>query len=352
VVATARALQELSPEVELQFFATPEGIEGKILLDNGFSPVEVAAERIQRGSLLRFPGALLRGTWSAYQALKEFAPRVVVAGGGFVSPPVALAARWLGIPLVLLEPNSVGGRANRVLSHLAQVIITGHPSAAQSFPHPKQVECLGIPMAFRHDRERGKYRRSKRSARLVVGVLGGSLGARILNQALWENYPKLGELPGLEVIHISGARDHDTALIRYQAAGEPANIQLRPFQKAMDQLYEEADLLVSRAGAMTCYELVEFELPALLVPRALSHGDHQTKNALPLKLAGAAEIFSEAEFSSEVLLQRLQTYLSDPGRLRDRRQAYQELHRPPADIAVAQRVLNLAGFSPERKETA
>jgi UDP-N-acetylglucosamine--N-acetylmuramyl-(pentapeptide) pyrophosphoryl-undecaprenol N-acetylglucosamine transferase len=345
VISTARALAELVPEATFQFFASPRGIEGQLLEDNGYQPVRVEAERLQRDSLLRLPGAVIRGTWKARRALKEFRPQVIVSGGGFVSPPVVLAARWLGIPVLMLEPNSVGGRANRLFSRLAQVIVTGHPSAAESFPDPSRVECLGMPMAFRRDPEQAKTIRSRHQEALVVGVLGGSLGARILNQAVWENYPALSSLPGLRLIHVSGQREYEQARKAWKSAGEPEGIELRAFQKAMDEFYQEVDLLVSRAGAMTCYELVEFELPALLVPRALSHGDHQTKNARPLQEAGAAEIVSEREFSGEGLLETLRGYLADPESLVRRRQAYQGIRHPRADQRVARRVLELAGYS-------
>lgn len=344
VVATGWALERLVPGTELQYFASPEGIERRLLTDHGYQPVVLEAERLQRDSLFRLPGALVRGFRVALAALREFRPGAVVSGGGFLSPAVVLAARWLGIPVAMLEPNSVGGRANRLLARLASLVVTGHELAASSFPDPGRVECLGMPMAFRHDPERARLRRAARSGRLVVGVMGGSLGARILNRAVWEQYPALGALEGLELIHVTGRRDHAAAAEAYQAAGAPASIEVRPFQQEMDALYEEVDLLVGRAGAMTCWELIEFRVPALLVPRALSHGDHQTKNARPLEAAGAAEVHPESRFDGALLVERIRDLLAHPEVVGERREAYARLQREDTEAVVARRILALAGI--------
>lgn len=342
VVATARAVERLAPGAACLFFATESGAEGGMLEAEGIAPVKVPASRFTRANLLRFPFALCAGYRKARAALAGFGPSLLVSGGGFVSPPVVLAARRLGIPVVLLEPNSVAGRANRVLARLATRVFTAYESAAGTLPDPGIVERLGMPLRYTLDEARRANRRRARTARLVVGVMGGSLGAERINRAAWDSYAALGTLEGLQLLHVTGRRDHPAALAAFEAAGCPAGVEVRPYQQAMAELYEEVDVLVTRGGAMTCAELVEFRCPALIVPRP-HYGDHQTKNARPLEAAGGAELMPQDQFSAEALQARVLAWLQDPAAFEAQRSAYEALRRPGADERVARRVLALAG---------
>lgn len=350
VVAAARAVEALAPGAEFLFFGTAGGIEADLLGAEGFTPVLVPAARLQTSTLLKLPFVLCQGTRRARAELARFGADVVVSGGGFVSPPVVLAARSLGVPVVQLEPNSVAGRANRLLARFAATVVTAYESAAADFPDPSRVRCLGMPLRYRFDEERRTARRATRKARLVVGVVGGSLGARCINDAVWSQYRELGALEGLEVIHVTGHRDHAEALRRYAEAGEPAAVEVRPYQGAMDELYDEVDVLVARAGAMTCAELIEFSVPALFVPRELSIGDHQWKNAAPLAACGAAVSLREKDWSAAVLLEHLRGWLAEPAGLEAMRAAFAPLRRPEAARAVAEAVLAVA--APRREVAA
>ena len=349
VVATARAVEAAAPGAEFLFFGTAGGIEADLLGAEGFRPVMVPAVRLKKSTVLKLPFVLCQGTRKARAELARFGADVVVSGGGFVSPPVVLAARSLGVPVVQLEPNSVAGRANRVLARFASLVVTAYESAAGDFPDPSRVTCLGMPLRYRFDEERRGARRGSRRARLVVGIVGGSLGARCVNQAVWSQYRELSGVDGLEVVHVTGRRDHQEALRKFAEAGEPANIEVRPYQGAMDELYDEVDVLVARAGAMTCAEVIEFSVPALFVPRELSVGDHQWKNAAPLAALGAAEALREKDWSAAVLMERVRTWLDDPSLLDAMRAAYAPLRRSAAGAAVAARVLDIAG---RRQEVA
>lgn len=345
VVATARAVAACEPGAEFLFFGTDGGIEADLLGAEGFRPVMVPAVRLKRSTVLKLPFVLCQGTRKARAELARFGADVVVSGGGFVSPPVVLAARSLGIPVVQLEPNSVAGRANRTLARLASLVITAYESASADFPDPRLVRCLGMPLRYRFDGERRGARRASRRASLVLGVVGGSLGARCINQAVWSQYRELAAIDGLEVIHVTGRRDHSEALRHFSEAQEPKTIEVRPYQGAMDELYDEVDVLVARAGAMTCAELIEFGMPALFVPRELSVGDHQWKNAAPLAELGAAESLREKDWSASLLMERVRGWLAEPSGLAAMREAYAPLRRPEAAAAVAGAVLEVAGRS-------
>lgn len=343
LLSVARALGEAAGgEVPTLFFASADGIENTLYAKAGVEVAHVPAMRLYRKNLPFLPFVLARGVLAARSRLAAFAPDLVVALGGFVSPPVVLAARTLGVPVAILEPNSVGGRANRVLARFASLVVTGHESAAATFPDPSRVECLGHALRFEPDEERRAARRSARPAgELTVTVSGGSLGARILNDATSELYAELGSREGLRVIHVTGRRDHASCRARYQAAGSPPNIELRDYVDQMDLLYEDTDLMVCRAGAMTVSELVAFRVPAAFVPLAIAPGDHQYENAKPLVDAGCAELAREDAFSAARLRAWVDAALADPAALRARREAFAGLGRPPGAPRIAARLLEL-----------
>lgn len=313
VVAVARALKRRVPSLESQYFGSQGGIETRILTDEGCQPILVKALRLKRSTVLKLPFALTQGFLQARGPLAEFAPDFLVAGGGFVSPPVVLAARSLGIPCYLIEPNSVAGRANRFLSRLVQGVFTGYPSAAEDFPST-QVHCLGNPLRFALDPSRVRAPREE----LVLGVMGGSLGAGILNRAVLENAEWIQSQP-LRVVLVTGRAQYPEIQARHQELGRPEKIEVREYQDSMEDFYYGIDLFLGRAGASTCSEVLEFRLPSLLVPRALSVGDHQTKNTRPLAELGLSEVQSEAQFSAQSLRQWLEGFLADPQALNQAR---------------------------------
>lgn len=343
LLAVAGAVEARAPGSEFLFFSSPGGVENRLYAEAGHHAVPVAARRLYKKNWPLLPFTLLRGAWTARAALKAARTQAVVALGGFVSPPVVLAARSLGLPVVLIELNAVAGRANRMLARLATLVSLGYPGAAASFPDPSRCEVLGNPLRYDPDPALRAERRARHPEDLVVGVVGGSLGARVLNDLATQLYPAVADRPRLRLIHVSGRRDGDRVRADYQAAGSPANVELREYQEGMDQLYDEVDLLISRAGANSCGEVAQFGVPTIFVPLAIAPGDHQYLNALPLVEAGAAQVLREHEVDPEGILQRLDAWLEDPAPLAQLRERAGELHRRDGADALAARVLQMLG---------
>lgn len=346
LLAVARELMARRPGTGCRFLASPDGIERGIYREAGFPPDEIPAMRFYLKNALVFPFVLVRGVLAARAALATGTrPGALVAIGGFVAPPVVLAAWSMGIPVVLLEPNSVAGRANRLLARLATRVVTGYPSAAATFPDPARCTCLGIPLRLRLDpAERERIRAARPACRATLAVTGGSLGARLLNRVTSGLYPELARLAGLRVVHVTGERDADECHLAWVAAGSPASIEVRPYERDMARLYCETDLMVARAGASTCAELVEFGVPSILVPLGIAPGDHQFHNATPLAKAGGAEVVREAAFDAPLLLARARALVEDPARGGPAREALLGLRRPAAAGAIAELVASLAGL--------
>ncbi len=342
LMAVAEALVQRDPSWRFLCFASPDGVEVATYRDRGHEVVTVPALRLYARNLVRLPWTLVRGVAVARRALSARRPAAVLALGGFVSPPVVLAARLLSIPVWLVEPNSRAGRANRLLARLARGVFAGFEGTAASFPDPSRVEWTGAPLRFRFDPERAAIRRAERpECRVQVSMVGGSLGARVLNQAACAAYRELAAMDGLRFVHVTGKRDHESCLEAHRAAGAPASIEVRAYEQDMAKLYEETDLMVCRAGAGTVAELVLFGVPAVMVPLAIAPGDHQYWNARPLADAGVAEIVRETAFDSTLLVERVRAACRDPEALAARRAGFQGLARPPGAETIAARLASL-----------
>ncbi|MEO1080544.1 MAG: undecaprenyldiphospho-muramoylpentapeptide beta-N-acetylglucosaminyltransferase [Pseudomonadota bacterium] len=283
-VGTARGLEaRVAPEAQLPLHTLPmRGLRGKNLLD------QVRAMVMLAWSLLLSLALVLR-----------YRPRLVVGLGGYASVPAALAARCLGRPLLLQEQNAVAGSANRLLARVANCVATGFPGVlgahrdARYLGNPVRQEVLNVakdgPWAWDGERP------------LQILILGGSLGAKALNDALPPVARKLGARCRWR--HQCGPT-HVEALRASVAAGIPG-YEVLPFIEDMAAAYAWADLVVCRAGALTVAELAATGRPSILIPLPGAIDDHQTANARFLADAGAALLVPQAElaghFETELL---------------------------------------------------
>ena len=281
---------------------------------------------------LLLPFNLLRGFAQARRELKRILPDVALGMGGFVSFPGGMMAALSGIPLVVHEQNSVAGLANRVLAGVADRIMTGFPEALRKgewVGNPVRPEIAALaPPAVRYAARQGPLR---------VLVVGGSLGAAALNEALPGALALLPEGERPEVVHQSGAQHLESLKQAYERAGVRAHAVA--FVKDMAGAYEWADLVVCRAGALTVAELAAAGVASILVPYPHAVDDHQTGNARFLASAGAAMLLPQDQLTPE--------RLADIGRL-PRQQLLQmaekarALARPDATAAVAQACIDIA----------
>jgi UDP-N-acetylglucosamine--N-acetylmuramyl-(pentapeptide) pyrophosphoryl-undecaprenol N-acetylglucosamine transferase len=281
---------------------------------------------------LMLPFNLLSGFWQARRELARIQPDVVLGMGGFVSFPGGMMAAMLGRPLVVHEQNSVAGLANRVLSRVADRILTGFPGTL------KKGEWCGNPLrpeiaALTAPAERFK----ERTGPLRLLVVGGSLGAAALN----DQVPKaLALLPADErplVVHQSGEKHLDALRKNYADAGLSADCV--PFIEDMAGAYEWADLVICRAGALTVAELAAAGVASILVPFPHAVDDHQSGNARFLANAGAAIVLQQDELTPQKLA--LFRNLTRDQLLQMAEKAH-ALAKPDATAAVARACMELA----------
>jgi UDP-N-acetylglucosamine--N-acetylmuramyl-(pentapeptide) pyrophosphoryl-undecaprenol N-acetylglucosamine transferase len=253
---------------------------------------------------LQLPLRLWRAFAQSRRILQQLRPQVVVGLGGYISFPGGCMARWLGIPLVLHEQNSIAGMANRWLARLARKTFSAFPDAIP------QGEWVGNPLRQTFLNQPEPARRFQgRTGPLQVLVVGGSLGAQALNEVV----PKALALMPAEhrprVIHQSGARQIEALQAHYAQAGVQA--ELTPFIDDTAQAFAQADLVICRAGASTVTELAAVGVAALFVPFPHAVDDHQTHNARFLADRQAAWWCPQSALTPEALAERLRHLTRD-----------------------------------------
>lgn len=257
-----------------------------------------------------------------------------VGFGGYPAGPGGVAARLLGIPLVIHEQNAIAGMTNRYLAKFATKVLTAFPEVLPN------GECVGNPIRPEIDQV-GRKRVAdghQTSDTTRILVVGGSQGARALNRELPAKFYQVAEQYGIEVTHQAGVQGADQVEQSYQALNLDATVVA--FISRMDQAYQEADIVVCRAGALTVSELASAAMPSVLIPFPHAVDDHQTKNGQQLAKAGAAVIVQESEL--DIFVAKMSDILRAPENLTQMARAARSVSKPEATTDVADRILEVA----------
>jgi UDP-N-acetylglucosamine--N-acetylmuramyl-(pentapeptide) pyrophosphoryl-undecaprenol N-acetylglucosamine transferase len=327
-LAVATELRERGAEVF--WLGTRQGLEARVVPAAGISMEWVSVSGLRGKGAAAWLLAPWRLVWAATQVLAVMLrrrPLVVLGMGGFVTGPGGVMTWLLRKPLVIHEQNAIAGLTNRLLAPLAQRVLEAFPGTF----HGKHVIHTGNPVrrAIAELPPPGE-RFAARSGALHLLVLGGSLGARALNEVVPAALAQSSSSP--EVWHQAGSRNLDEALQQYRAAAVTARVE--PFIDDMAAAYGWADLVVCRAGALTVAELAAAGVGAILVPYPHAVDDHQTRNAAYLSDAGAAVVVQQREFTRDSLRELLVS-LADRSRLLAMAQAARSLAQPHAAAQVA-----------------
>ena len=333
-VAEQLVVQGTSPE-DIVFFGG-DRLEASVVPEAGFDLVQVEIQGLRRGvSMDNF--RLFRQIASARQRFRRVIMdreiRAVLAMGGYVTGPAALAARKERIPLVLHEQNAVPGLANRLAARFATRILVGFPGAVSRLPGAKVV---GNPIreAFSSHVPSTPAARTSYGlvpSRSVVGIMGGSQGADALNHAA----AVLAGFPEFQLLHLAGADQADEWV---EASKGRKDWIVVPFESRMERFYAAADVVVARAGALTVSELAATGTPSVLIPLQ-GLGGHQRANAAFLVAAGAADSLDQHDLA---MLPEMIMKILTPSELRSRSAAAAALGRPEAAAEVARQLIEVA----------
>jgi UDP-N-acetylglucosamine--N-acetylmuramyl-(pentapeptide) pyrophosphoryl-undecaprenol N-acetylglucosamine transferase len=338
-LAVADALRERGAEVE---FAGGERAEAELVPAAGYPFHRLRVEGIDRQNVVRAARAVAlagRAVLGARALLRRVGADAVLGGGGYVAGPVGLAARSLGLPLVLTEADSHLGVANRLLAPFAERVFLAFPIEGRSGPK-WVVSGRPVPAGIgTADREAARSRFGIGPEEACVLVFGGSLGARRLNDAALDAFGAAA--PGA-ILHASGRRDHDDLRRRLDALGSPPHYHLHPYISPFADALAAADLAVARSGGGV-QELLVAGLPAVLVPYPHATADHQTKNARWAEAAGAAVVVPDDQLDGPRLGREVGELLGAPQRMAEMANAAAVAARPDAAERIADELLRLAG---------
>lgn len=298
-LAVADALRDRGWKVV--WMGNPDGMEARIVPASGYEMAWVRFTALRGKGVLRkllLPFNLLRGFAQALGQIRRIKPDVVLGMGGYVTFPGGMMAALLGKPVVVHEQNSVAGLANRVLAGVADKVVTGFPDVLKKGEwagNPVRAEIAAVPPP-------GK-RFAGRSGPLKVLVVGGSLGATVLNDVMPRALALLAPADRPQVTHQAGSKQIEALKAAYQAAGVSG--ELLPFIDDMAERYADADLVICRSGALTVAELAAVGVASVLVPFPHAVDDHQTGNARFLADAGAAVLLPQTELTPQRLAELL-----------------------------------------------
>jgi UDP-N-acetylglucosamine--N-acetylmuramyl-(pentapeptide) pyrophosphoryl-undecaprenol N-acetylglucosamine transferase len=318
------------------WLGNPSGMEATLVPKRGYEMAWVDFAGLRGKGPLAFallPMRLLRAFWQSARAIFGHRPDVVLGLGGYQSFPGGMMAVLLDKPLAIHEQNSVAGLANRVLSGVADRVMAGFPGAlkkARVVGNPVRPEIASL--------ESPEKRYAKRSGPLRILVVGGSLGAKALNDAVPAALARMPAEGRPRVVHQAGAQHAALLVDAYRAAGVEADA--RPFIDDMAAAYGDADLVVCRAGALTVAELAAAGVASVLVPFPHAVDDHQTANARYLSEAGAALLMPQTQLSPESLATLIGGMTRD--RLREMAVIARSLAKPDATGEVARECMELA----------
>jgi UDP-N-acetylglucosamine--N-acetylmuramyl-(pentapeptide) pyrophosphoryl-undecaprenol N-acetylglucosamine transferase len=353
-IAIADAIKKMRPDTEFLFVGAHGKMEMERVPKAGYAIEGLNIAGFQRSMSLKnlsFPIKLLRSLWKARDIVRRFKPDVVIGTGGYASGPVMRAAQRAGIPTLIQEQNSYAGVTNKILGKKAARVCVAYDHMEQFFPVEKIV-FTGNPVRsdildLEGKREEGiKYYGLDPEKKTIV-VIGGSLGARTLNNAMRDNVELFekyalpageGRSGAIQVIWQCG-KFYEYEYTAMETAKLP-NVQCLAFIDRMDLLYAAADVVISRAGALSISELCLVGKPAILVPSPNVAEDHQTKNALALVEKGAARLVRDGD-ARERMLQDALLILESEALAFSLSESIRQMGRPNAAEAIAREAIKL-----------
>ena len=356
-VSIANAIKELRPDAEILFVGAEGRMEMQRVPDAGYKIIGLPVAGFDRKHLWKNFAVLVklaRSQWKARNIIKQFRPQVAVGVGGYASGPTLKTAGMMGVPTLIQEQNSYAGVTNKLLAKKACKICVAYEGMEKFFPAEKII-MTGNPvrqnlLGHSISREEAVRYLDLDPAKKTILILGGSLGARTINQTLTAGLDIIRKNPDIQFIwqtgkiYIEQVRDAITTTtgeaVHHPYISALPNLYVTDFIKDMANAYAAADLVISRAGAGSISEFCLLHKPVILVPSPNVAEDHQTKNALALVDKDAAIYVKDAEAKEKLLSVALET-VKDNEKLKALSNNIAKLALPDSATVIAKEVLKL-----------
>ena len=339
-IAIARELEKRFEKTEILFVVGRRKMEGEILSRYGYRSRHIDVEGIKGRGLKRGTAVLAKLPKSMMQSIsiiREFSPALVLGMGSYSAGPVCLAARLMRIPTAIHEQNSYPGLTNRLLEKVVDRVFI---SFEESKAHLKNRSLYLTGSPVREEFIPGQSADRTEGTEFTILVVGGSQGARAINRAFTE---ALVDMRSRErypvVIHQTGKVDYEMVIEDYRKKGLKGKIV--PFIQDMAEAYKRADIVVSRAGALTIFELAAMGKPSILIPYPYAANQHQGINAKTLVKAGAAEMLHQSDLTGEGLSRLLMKYMDNRSILKEMGRRASKMGKPDAARIIVDRLLEI-----------
>ena len=339
-IAIANELKERYPDAEFLFVGASDRMEMDKVPQAGYKIEGLWISGIQRKLTLKnlsFPFKLISSLWKAGRIIRQFKPDVAIGTGGYASGPTLFMANRRGIPTLIQEQNSYPGITNKFLSKKANVISVAYDNLERFFPSDKMVktgnpvraDLLSIHKKEKITEARELYNLKKK--RKTILILGGSLGARKINELIAENLPFFKEQK-VQLLWQCGKLYYE----QYKQHDEKKHVHVHAFINRMDLAYAAADIIISRAGASSVSELCIVGKPTIFIPSPNVAEDHQTKNAKAISDKHAAILLRESDLETFPIL--FESLIKDEGKQESLSENIKELASPNATNHIVNQV--------------
>ncbi|MEO0330254.1 MAG: undecaprenyldiphospho-muramoylpentapeptide beta-N-acetylglucosaminyltransferase [Bacteroidota bacterium] len=350
-IAIANALKSNHPDTEILFVGAEGRMEMQKVPEAGYLIEGLWISGLQRKLTvdnLAFPAKIVSSSLKAHKIINKFKPQAAIGVGGFASGPLVYVASIRRIPSLLQEQNSYAGLTNKMLANQVDKICVAHPGMEKFFPADKLV-FTGNPIrkeivelaqqGLNNNRKEALEYFNLDPQKKTLLIIGGSLGAKTLNESVINNVQKLVDAE-VQVIWQSGKYYYPQMKQKLEAIPNREGIHLWEFLSRMDLAYSVADVVISRAGALSISELALVQKPVIFVPSPNVAEDHQRKNAEALVRVQAAQMVTDTE-APTLLMERALELLADESQRKQLQKNIQQWARPEAAEHIAQEVVNL-----------
>ncbi|MHB1453287.1 MAG: undecaprenyldiphospho-muramoylpentapeptide beta-N-acetylglucosaminyltransferase [Saccharofermentanales bacterium] len=332
-IAIADKIRNMESDAVIYFCGTTHGMENQLVPAHGYELLPIDALGFAGKSpkeIIRAVFAFYRGKAESKRIIRDKKVDFVIGTGGYVCGPVLSAAKSLKIPSLIHEQNAFPGKANRWLADKVSCVCISYPSTAAYFSKASKVKLTGNPVRevfFDLSKEKAREELAIGRSDKVLFVTGGSLGARSINNAvalLAERCPD----PGYRIILACGFADYPELMNRFSSGN--GTIDIHEYISSQHLYLAAADLILCRAGAITCSEIAVLGKASIMVPYPFAAGDHQTLNAKAFENVGATVLVPDRMLDAELLKDLIAGLMNDPAKLADMEKAARKLAYPDA----------------------